>query len=448
MTTRRQRLFEINMRNAEVAVASYRYGWPIDPVRQAVIAKEIADGITEQDKLLAETLTHESIPKTFASKFNANSPPQVATLLYEILEVPIKMRTPSGAPSAGKEALETIMLSAEEPAKTLARCLRQRKILTKLHEAYITNLAGVKIVRPRAAVSAQISGRWSYRDPALQTTPPRIKPMFVAHPGQWIVAADLSQAELRNMAQLSGCPAMLGAYSRGEDIHAATAESAFGCTPEEAKTKPFRNPAKVVGLGYNYSVLDDEGAAAGLHPQLIAKRPGITIEEVLGAIKRLKRGRPRVQEYKREVLEKAYSLDYVEEPIHNRRRYFWGKVKDTEAFNFSCQGMTGAIVNDAVWETHQRLDHSCEGLLLQRHDELMLGGPDPHRLCKLLQDHLRRTVTANGNTMTYEIDWWVGKRWGDGGAAIEVKDGVYIIAKGGKEYRADTLQKAVDCAIV
>lgn len=448
MPTRRQRLFAINMRNAEIAVASYRYGWPIDPVRQAQISDEINEGIEKQDATLVKLLQASPIPKQFAASFNPNSPPQVGRLLYDILECPVKMRTPVGKPSAGKEALEQIMLMSDEPAKSLAQCLRQRKILTKLKEAYIINLQGISIVRPRAATSAQLSGRWSYRDPALQTTPPKIKPMFIAHSNQWMVFADLSQAELRNMAQLSGCPAMLGAYSRGEDIHANTAAASFGCTPEEAKTKPFRNPAKVIGLGYNYSVLDDEGAAAGLYPQLIAKRPGITFEQVLGAIKRLKQSRPRVQEYKANLLARALQLDYVEEPIHRRRRKFWGKVKDTEAFNFGCQAMTAAIVNDAIWEIHQRLDHSCEGLLLQRHDELGLGGPDPLRLAQLLLDHLQRTVDVNGNTMVYEIDWWVGQRWGEGGASIEPKEGQFVTAKNGEHRAFSTLTDAIAYATI
>lgn len=418
--TRRERLFQNAMRNAAVAMASYAYGWPIDRKRQEQIAAEIIEQIASHKSQLKELLQSVPAPPEFLSRFNPASSKQTGKLFYDYLEEPVRHRTDTGAPSTGKEALQTLASFGSPLAAELARTLRSLREEQKLYDAYIKNLSGIDIVRPAAAVTAQLSGRWSYKAPALQTTPKRIKPMFTAHPGCYLVAADLSQAELRNIAQLSGDPNMMQAYRNGEDIHAATAMAAFGCTPQQAKEKKFRGPAKIIGLGYNYSVLDDEKAALGLHAQLIARAPDLTYESVLGIIRRLRAARPGVRTYKEQIWKQAQIDDYVEEPLSGRRRKFWGRPKDTEVYNFPCQAMTAHIVDSAIQNCHREFKNR-EGAHLQRHDELVIGGPDPHRLCTMLWKHLRQTHTVRGNTITYEIEFQIGNRWGDH-ATVEPAD--------------------------
>ena len=455
MPTRRQALFNNAMRNSEIVRRSYLWGWHIDPIRQAAIAQQITEGIQKEDERLRGLLTHPSIPKSFAKTFNPNSPPQLGKLFYDILEERVRFRTPTGNPGAGKDALQKMTELSEDPAKSLAGCLRQRKILAKLKEAYIDNLQGITIVRPSAHVTAQVGGRWSYRDPALQTVPAKIKPMFITRVDpktgkrNWMVACDLAGAELRTMAVQSGDQGMLDIFAAGGDLHALTAQIAWGCTAEEAKTDPYRNPAKTLGLGAHYSVLDSEGAAAGLHAQLIAKVPGITIEKVLGAVKRLEEGRPRVFEFKQETLDFAHANDYVEEPLNRRRRYFYGKVKDTESYNFAQQSMVSAIMDRGVQGIDAELDHTREGLLLQRHDEVIHEGPDARRLVHLQYEHLRQTHGVSGNSMNFEVDFWLGHRWGEGGTVIELKENRWLVEFPGREESArfDDLDKALDFAI-
>lgn len=417
--TRRRKLYNNAMRNSAVALASYKYGWPIDTMRQAEIAKEIDEKI-ETARLSLVDLVRQvpGIDPQFAANFNPGSSKQVGYLLYDLLQIPATIKTKSGGDSTGKEALQLIVDSSCGLGSEIAQALRDIKVVKKLREAYIDNLQGISLVRPQAHVTAQLSGRWSYKDPALQTVPKKIKPMFVAHPGCYMVACDLSQAELRNIAQLAGDENMMGAYNRGEDIHAATAMAAFGCTAEQAKEYKYRNPAKVIGLGYNYSVLEDEKAAIGLHGQLVAKVPGITLESVLGILRRLREARGGIRAYKERIWQQAQRDDYVEEPISGRRRYFWNKPKDTETFNFPCQAMTAHIVDSAVQGIHEEFSDG-EGLHLQRHDELIVGGPDLFRLCDMLWRHLRQTLSVRGHTMTYEIEFEIGNRWGEGMACIE-----------------------------
>lgn len=420
--TRRRRLYQNAMRNSAIALESYRYGWPIDTERQAKIAAEIRQAIESARERLEELLCQCDLDPDFRLKFNDRSPKQVAYLFYHVLGEPVRHKTATGADGTGKDSLQDIAAEGQPLAAEIAKCILEGRKFQKLEEAYITNLQGVSLVRPQAGVTRQCTGRWSYTSPALQTTPPRIKPMFTAHPGCYLVAADLSQAELRNMAQLSGDENMMAAYQRGEDIHAATAQIAFGCSPEESKTKPFRNPAKTVGLGYNYSVLKDENAAFGLLGNTLKAYPNcnLTYESMLGALKKLRAGRPGVREYKERLWANAQKLDYVEEIVSGRRRYFYGKPKDTNAFNFGCQALTAHIVDKAIQGIAGDFDSQFnEGFLLNRHDETVISGRNLYRLLDMVWRHLRQTIDINGHTLTYEIEIDVGNRWGEGMATIE-----------------------------
>ena len=51
----------------------------------------------------------------------------------------------------------------------------------------------------------------------------RIRQAFVPEEGWQFVAADYSQIELRILAHLSGEPAIIESFQRGEDIHTRTA---------------------------------------------------------------------------------------------------------------------------------------------------------------------------------------------------------------------------------
>lgn len=416
--TRRQELYANSQRNRKVALASYRMGWPLDTAKHAEIASEIDDKIATLDAALAAELGELADAEEDADLgarvrgLNANSPPQIAWLFYEYLEEPIRLRTDSGAPSGGKAALEGIVRTGSPGAARIATILKDRKKFAKLREAYISNLAGVSLVRPAAHVTAQVGGRWSYRDPALQTVPQAIKPMFTAHPGCWMVACDLAGAELRSMALQAGCAPMLDAFNNGRDLHRNTASVLFGVSEEEVQPAQ-RKIAKGVGLGFHYSVLDFEGAAAGLYAQVGHLAKGLSFEMILGAIKRLAAARPEIMRFKEQTWERAQRLDYVEEPLLRRRRYFHGKPKDTESYNFAQQAMIAAIVDRAV----QGIDaefRGGEGLHLQRHDELIIGGPDLPRLCTLLWKHMRQTYTIGGNTLCFEVEFTVTRRWGEG----------------------------------
>ncbi len=112
------------------------------------------------------------------------------------------------------------------------------------------------------------TGRLSSSNPNLQNIPVRtelgseIRSCFVAEEGCKLLVADYSQIELRLMASLSGEPALLDAYHRGEDVHRVTAAAVAGIPVEEV-TKQQRERAKATNFGIMYGL-----SAFGLSEQV------------------------------------------------------------------------------------------------------------------------------------------------------------------------------------
>lgn len=106
------------------------------------------------------------------------------------------------------------------------------------------------------------TGRLSSRNPNAQNFTPRLKPHFrpPAGSGRVLAYADLSQAELRFLAQVSGDEGMREAFRAGKDIHVATAERMFSIDMEALKDaepkqyKEYRSKAKTLNFGIVYGL--------------------------------------------------------------------------------------------------------------------------------------------------------------------------------------------------
>lgn len=103
------------------------------------------------------------------------------------------------------------------------------------------------------------TGRLASRNPNAQNFTPAMKPF--CRPGdanRLFVYADLSQAELRYLAQVADDQALRAAFDRGDDVHLTTASSMFGFDPERlavddpARLKRLRQQAKALNFGIAY----------------------------------------------------------------------------------------------------------------------------------------------------------------------------------------------------
>jgi len=165
---------------------------------------------------------------------NLNSPKQLATVLFDRLQLPILKRTKTG-PSTDADVLEELA----EQGHRVPRLLLEFRELQKLRSTYVDVLPQ-KVHRATGRIHTSFNqigaatGRLSSSEPNLQNIPVRtprgeeIRKGFVPEPGWKFVVADYSQIELRLMAHLSQDPAFLEAFRQGEDIHRQTAAIIFG----------------------------------------------------------------------------------------------------------------------------------------------------------------------------------------------------------------------------
>ena len=222
------------------------------------------------------------------------------------------------------------------------------------------------------------TGRLSSTNPNLQNIPVReemgrrIRKAFIPSDGDHLLlSADYSQVELRLMAHLSGDESLIGAFSHGEDIHAATAAKLFHkplgeVTPEE------RRRAKTANFGIIYGI-----SSFGLSQRLEIPR-----KEAKEIIDGYFESYPKVKEYMEAVVEKARRDGFVS-TIFGRRRYLNDisshnavarGLAERNAVNAPIQGSAADIMKIAMIDVHRRF--AAEGIrsrvILQVHDELVV----------------------------------------------------------------------------
>ena len=222
------------------------------------------------------------------------------------------------------------------------------------------------------------TGRLSSTNPNLQNIPVRdelgrrIRQAFIPSDEEHLLlAVDYSQVELRLMAHLSDDAALIEAFAKGEDIHAATAARLFD-KPIEEVTGEERRRAKTANFGIIYGI-----SAFGLSQRLEIPR-----KEAKELIEGYFRSYPKVREYMDQAVAQAREKGYVE-TIFGRRRYLNDiasrnavarGVAERNAINAPIQGSAADVMKMAMVEVHRRFQ--AEGIrsqvILQVHDELVI----------------------------------------------------------------------------
>ncbi len=312
--------------------------------------------------------------------FNLNSPKQIQEILFGQLGLPVKKKTPGGAPSTDEDVLQQLALDYPLP-----KILLDYRGLAKLKTTYTDKLP--RMVDPATGrvhtsynQAVAVTGRLASSDPNLQNIPVRseegrrIREAFIAPPGHRIVSADYSQIELRIMAHLSGDDNLLRAFSAGEDVHRATAAEVFGCTPLEVSPEQ-RRYAKVINFGLIYGM-----SSFGLASQLNIERSAAQ-----AYMERYFERYPGVAKYMERTREAAKQQGYVE-TVFGRRLWLpeinaangqRRQAAERAAINAPMQGTAADLIKLAMIAVQQWLqEQGMQSLMvMQVHDELVLEVP-------------------------------------------------------------------------
>src|SRR6266571_6820610 len=323
------------------------------------------------------------IYRAAGGEFNINSTPQIRTVLFERLKLPVQKRTKTGA-STDVEVLEQLAALGHE----VPRLLIEYRELTKLRSTYVDALPGY--IGPDGRVHTSFNqtgaatGRLSSSDPNLQNIPVRtrrggeIRRAFVAPPGHLLLTADYSQVELRLLAHFSEDPAFVAAFQRGGDIHRQTAAVIFG-VPETSVTGEMRARAKTI----NFATIYVQGALA------LSRQLGITLEEAKAFIKHYFERFAGVRAWLDQTVEEARQRGFVE-TLFGRRRYI-PELRDRNfsirafgertATNSPLQGSAADLIKIAMIRIHAALPQAelRSKMVLQVHDELVFEIPEGER---------------------------------------------------------------------
>jgi DNA polymerase I len=354
-----------------------------------VLAEMEAHGIRIDSRFFAEAAERlardldriqRQVWELAGEEFNINSTPQLRTILYDKLRLPVLRKTKTGA-STDAAVLEE--LAAQGHA--LPQLLIQFRQIDKLKGTYVDALP--QLVHPSTGrihssfnQTVAATGRLSSSDPNLQNIPIRteqgaeLRKGFIPADGFAFITADYSQIELRILAHFSGDPAFVEAFRSGADIHRQTAAIMFG-VPLELVSAEMRAAAKTVNFATIY----------GIGPFALSAQLNTSVAEAKEFIENYFVRFPDVRRYLDEQIEKARELGYVE-TLAGRRRYIpeitsrnynIRQFGERAATNAPVQGSAADIIKLAMIAIHRELATSQSGarMLLQVHDELVLEAP-------------------------------------------------------------------------
>ncbi len=390
-----------------VLAAMEQAGVCVDADRLRALSQEFAVGMAA----LATTI-HELA----GDAFNIASPKQLGDILFERLGLSGGKKGKTGAYGTGADVLEAL---AAEGHALPARVLEWRQ-LAKLKSTYTDAL--VQDIHPETgrvhtafAQAVTTTGRLSSSDPNLQNIPirtpegRRIREAFVAPPGQVLLSADYSQIELRLVAHVAGCGALIDAFHQGADIHATTAAQVFG-VPEEGLDPALRRRAKAINFGIIYGI-----SAFGLARQL-----GIAQGEAKRYIDAYFERFPEIRTYMDETKAFCHAHGYVRTPF-GRRCHVPG-IKDRTparrsfaeraAINAPIQGGAADIIKRAMVRLPEALTDAglAARMLLQVHDELILEVPEAE--ADATTEVVRAVMSGAASlTVPLVVDAGIGPTW-------------------------------------
>ncbi len=306
--------------------------------------------------------------------FNVNSTDQLATILYQKLQLPILKKTPGGKPSTDASVLEKL----DHPlVEQLLRYREVEKLRGTYVDGYLPLIGSDGRIHTTFNQMAATTGRLSSEEPNLQNIPVRsesgrsIRRAFVAPPDSVFVVADYSQIELRVMAHLSEDPGLVEAFAQGLDIHTATAARVFGVEPELVSAE-MRRMAKVINFGLLY----------GMEAFGLAQRLGSSREEAKAHMEAYFSQFPDVKAFLDGVVTDARRMGYTS-TLFGRRRYLPELKSDNfrirqmgerMALNAPIQGTAADIIKKAMIDLEPALADDAR-MLLQIHDELIVECP-------------------------------------------------------------------------
>ena len=363
----------------------------------------------------------QAIYQQAGEEFNINSTQKLSDVLFKKLALDppgVTKKTSSGKFSTAAGVLEE--MKSVHPIVELILNYRE---LTKLQSTYVDALP--QQVNPKTGrvhttfnQTGTVTGRIASQNPNLQNIPTRtelgrrVRQGFIAAPGKKLLAVDYSQIELRIVAHIAQDQAMMDAFHKGQDIHAATA-AAIENIPIEQVTKQQRRHAKAINFGLIY----------GMSPFGLTRTTDLTLAEAENFVKEYFKQFPGVKNWLDKTRVEAAQTGSVE-TLLGRKRYFpnlkagtnfaMRQREEREAINAPVQGTAADIIKIAMVRLPDALREAGlkTQMLLQVHDELIFEVPDAEveKAMKVVKNVMEHALELSVPLVT---EARLGSNWGE-----------------------------------
>jgi DNA polymerase I-like protein with 3'-5' exonuclease and polymerase domains len=368
-----------------------------------------------------------------STTFDPQKPAHLQYLLFQQLGFPVVMQTATGIPATNKDALVLLALAADSPVqKDALRQLIDFKSAEKFKSTFVDGLGELAdgAFHPSWKL-LPVTGRLA-SSPNFQNLSKLIKRIFMAASGRKLVGVDLSQAELRYVAYLSGERSLLDMYKLGVNVHTANVALRLGVRAPaghkdlDAVTEQYLINEVLRVRGENYTDLpeaskenwkpvrtliknDEFGRIYGAADETVfkvvrSKRdpetntllfPDVQLDEIEAQGVTWKQQRRGLVAWWKNVQRETRQKGYYQDPISGRIQWYRDGFKMNEMLNRPVQSGVAGHMNERTLEVQEIFDKETGGeclIVQQVHDALNADSPDEYakRAGQVMKDTLSR----------------------------------------------------------
>lgn len=361
--------------------------------------------------------------------FNPRSSKQLEHIILKELGGRILARSKkSKRPVMNVDAMRAYASYADERLAGFCMSMLDYRKPRKLRSTYVDIEAKGHVidgfVHPSWKSYGTVSGRLSCKDPNLANlakpdeTGVSIRSMYVARPGNVLVAFDWSQLEMRIAAYLSGDPVMIAACE-SSDLHSANAEALFGDgwkaalaeaeKGNKAPRKKLRGMAKQSGFAINYGA-----EAETVFMKLKAMDFDVTLADVVALLKKIKINFKVFYAWQTTMYLQTMKRGYVESPFWHRKRHVGHSPKATEVNNFPIQSGAADIMNTRMPELVARVPRSAQ-IVAQVYDQCIFDVPvrDAEDTAVICQQVAEAPFEIGDRVVSFPTEINIAERWSD-----------------------------------
>lgn len=318
------------------------------------------------------TILHELAGRPF----NINSPTQLREILFEEKKLSPGKKTKTGF-STDAATLEKIRDQWPDFIDPLLEYREFEKLRSTYGQGLLDSVGADGRIHATFNQTVARTGRLSSDQPNLHNIPVRseegkvFRSAFIPSKGCEFLVADYNQIELRCIAHLANDPGLIDAFTRGIDVHSATASRLFNVEESDVSSEQ-RSQSKMVSYGLAY----------GMEAYGLSQRLSVGVGEASGILDAYFVAFPNVKQYMDDTVEQARKRGYTETLFGRRRpipelnssNFRIRQAGERQAMNAGIQGLAADIFKIALVRISDAFETANlkSRVILQVHDEVII----------------------------------------------------------------------------